>query len=158
MQTVSFTLLTLQDTIDFGNYLGSTAKPGEIICLDGDLGSGKTTLTQSIASGLSISPEVYVSSPSFSLLHEYPGEIPLYHMDLYRLNSEDEVIESGLDEYFYLSGLTVIEWSEKAQDLYPDNSLKIKIQIAEKFKRSVTCQYKKEYWHDRLQYYLSKYN
>jgi tRNA threonylcarbamoyladenosine biosynthesis protein TsaE len=107
----------LADTEKFGRALAELARAGDLICLQGDLGAGKTTLVQAIARGLGV--EGWVNSPSFALLHEYSGRLPLYHMDFYRLNSSDEIMEIGLDEYFASQGLTVIEWAERAEDILP---------------------------------------
>jgi len=118
-------LKTLAETLAFGRLLGQSARPGDIICLDGDLGAGKTTLTQAIAQGLEVPANDYVTSPSFAILHEYQGRLPLYHMDFYRLTDSADIEDMGLDEYFFLSGLTVLEWSERAGNLVPASRLKI---------------------------------
>ena len=144
------TLKTSADTEQFGIQLGAMALPGDVICLDGELGAGKTTLTQGIAKGLAVPPSCYVTSPSFSILHEYPGRIPLYHMDFYRLNSSLEVEELGLDEYFYMSGLTVIEWSEKAAEVLPADRLALHIRITADNMRLVCFTYFAETWKGRL--------
>jgi tRNA threonylcarbamoyladenosine biosynthesis protein TsaE len=89
MQTIL--LPTLADTLALGRLLGQSARPGDVICLDGDLGAGKTTLTQAIALGLEVPVNDYVTSPSFAILHEYQGRIPLYHMDFYRLTGAADV-------------------------------------------------------------------
>ncbi len=107
----------LADTEKFGRALAELARAGDLICLQGDLGAGKTTLVQAIARGLGV--EGWVNSPSFAILHEYSGRLPLYHMDFYRLNSSDEIMEIGLDEYFATQGLTVIEWAERADEILP---------------------------------------
>ena len=138
------------DTENFGILLGSLALPGDVICLDGELGAGKTTLTQGIAKGVDVPPSYYVTSPSFSILHEYPGRIPLYHMDFYRLNSSVEVEELGLEEYFYMSGLTVIEWSEKAVEILPADRLALYIKVEAGNERLVCCTYVPEKWSIRL--------
>jgi len=143
-------LKTSADTENFGIQLGSRAMPGDVICLDGALGAGKTTLTQGIAKGVDVPPSCYVTSPSFSILHEYPGRIPLYHMDFYRLNSSVEVEELGLEEYFYMSGLTVIEWSEKAAEILPADRLALYIKVEVGNERLVCCTYIAEKWSIRL--------
>jgi len=132
-------LKTLADTQAFGRLLGQTAQPGDVICLDGDLGAGKTTLTQAIASGLEVSSDEYVTSPSFAILHEYQGRMPLYHMDFYRLTDAAEVADLGLDEYFSLSGLTVLEWCERAESLVPANRLRLTLTIGPDECRFVVC-------------------
>lgn len=121
-----------------GNILGSMAEPGDIITLAGLLGAGKTALTQAIARGLGVDPRIYVTSPTFSFLHEYQGRIPLYHMDLYRLAGEDEIESLGLPEYFYGSGLTVIEWPERLGSLMPPERLHVALAIAGETARSAT--------------------
>jgi tRNA threonylcarbamoyladenosine biosynthesis protein TsaE len=129
--------------------IGSLALPGDVICLDGELGAGKTTLTQGIAKGLDVPPSCYVTSPSFSILHEYPGRIPLYHMDFYRLNSSVEVEELGFEEYFYMSGVTVIEWSERAAEILPADRLALYIKIEAGNERLVCFTHVAEKWRIR---------
>lgn len=111
----------------FGIKLGELAAPGDIITLTGDLGAGKTTLTQFIGKGLLAPDSCYITSPTFSLMHEYPGRIPLYHFDLYRL-SEEEIMDLGFEDYLYGNGLSVIEWSERFGALMPENRLHIALQ------------------------------
>ena len=144
------TLKNSADTEQFGIHLGSMAMPGDVICLDGELGAGKTTLTQGIAKGLAVPSSCYVTSPSFSILHEYPGRIPLYHMDFYRLNNSLEVEELGFEEYFYMPGLTVIEWSEKAAEILPADRLVLHIRITADDARLVCCTYVADKWKNRL--------
>ncbi len=120
-------LNNLHDTERLGVAIGNISQVGDCICLDGSLGAGKTTLTQAIALGLEISPHCYVTSPSFAMMHEYSGRIPLYHMDFYRLHDSGDIIDLGFEEYFYLDGLTVIEWSERATDILPKDRLAIEI-------------------------------
>ena len=122
-------LLTLENTRNLGAVLGKTAEPGDIITLGGTLGAGKTALTQAIGRGLGIGPDIYITSPTFTLLHEYQGRLPLYHMDFYRLGSEDEIDSLGLPEYFYGPGLTVIEWPERLGSLMPSERLHIDLII-----------------------------
>lgn len=131
MESFLFTLISLSDTEKLGTILGRRCQPGFIYCLDGDLGAGKTTLTQSIARGLNLKDDQYVTSPSFAVMHEYAGPIPLYHMDFYRLHGADDVLSLGFDEYFYKEGLTVIEWPERAEDILPEDILRLNISITE---------------------------
>ena len=123
--SVSLKLDNLAKTVHFGRHLGNMARAGDIFTLSGDLGSGKTTLTQAIGQGLAVPTDCFITSPTFSLLHEYPGRIPLYHMDLYRLASADEVAELGFEDYLYGNGLAVIEWPDRLQDLMPADRLDI---------------------------------
>lgn len=138
MGTYIFTLHTVAETERFGVALGKAAQSGDIICLDGDLGAGKTTLSQAIARGLNVPADCYVTSPSFAILHEYPGRIPMYHMDFYRLGDAEEVIDLGFEEYFYASGLTVIEWSKRAEEMLPAERLQLFIELVENDCRKVT--------------------
>lgn len=131
-------LKDLGDTEKLGNILGSLAEPGDVICLEGDLGAGKTTISQAIARGLEVPDNCYVTSPSFAILHEYVGRIPMYHMDFYRLQDAGEVEDLGFEEYFYLDGLTVIEWSNRAVDILPDERMILEIKIIENHSRTVT--------------------
>jgi len=122
-------LVNLKKTQAFGRRLGEIALPGDIITLEGGLGAGKTTLTQAIADGIKVPDSFYVTSPTFALLHEYPGRIPLYHMDLYRISGEEEIEMLGFEDYMYGKGLAVIEWSEKLGSLTPSDRLHIKLSI-----------------------------
>ena len=125
----------LADTEKFGIALAELARPGDLICLQGELGAGKTTLVQAIARGLGV--EEWVNSPSFAILHEYSGRLPLYHMDFYRLNSSDEIIAIGLDEYFASKGLTVIEWAERAEDILPPEKLCLSLHHTGEYSRLI---------------------
>jgi tRNA threonylcarbamoyladenosine biosynthesis protein TsaE len=135
----------LIDTEKLGRILGCLAKPGDVICLDGDLGAGKTALSQAIARGLEVPDNSYVTSPSYAILHEYQGRIPMYHMDFYRLQDSGEVEDLGFEEYFYLSGLTVVEWSNRAIEILPDERLILRIVINDDFSRTVTLKGTKRY-------------
>jgi tRNA threonylcarbamoyladenosine biosynthesis protein TsaE len=100
------------ETIALGESWGRDAKSGLVIALSGDLGAGKTQLTKGIARGLGISARVH--SPTFALLNQYGGgRLPLFHLDLYRLETPDQIIAAGLEEYFHPSGVSVIEWAER---------------------------------------------
>ncbi len=115
-----------KDTFDFGAELGKKAVPGQVICLDGDLGTGKTVLTKGIAKGLGIDEPVV--SPTFTIVQIYEeGRIPLYHFDVYRIDDPDEMEEIGYREYFYGNGLTIIEWSELIEDILPKDATRIRI-------------------------------
>ncbi len=143
-------LNSLADTERFGIQLGSIALPGDVICLDGELGAGKTTLTQAIAKGLDVPSSCYVTSPSFSLLHEYPGRFSLYHMDFYRLSDSSDVVDLGLEEYFYHSGVAVIEWSGKAAEILPAERLALFLKIGNENRRIACCTYLTDRWRERL--------
>jgi len=116
-----------EETRRIGRAIGKSLLPGDIICLVGELGSGKTTITQGIAQGLGVRGSV--SSASFKLINEYEGQIPVYHFDLFRLDKLSEVEELGYREYFYNQGVTIIEWAEKMRPLWPEKRVEIELKI-----------------------------
>ncbi len=126
------------ETIRFGQRLGKKLKPGDIVCLYGDLGAGKTTITKGIASSFGIN-ERDITSASFTIIAEYDGEIPFYHIDLYRLNNGD-AHDLGLHEYFRNDGISVIEWAEKASDEIPDTCIKVTLKHIADDEREIELQ------------------
>lgn len=112
-------------TMSLGKTLAHYAKPGDIFCLYGDLGSGKTTLVKGIANGFGIDP-VKVNSPTFVLMNAYQGRIPMYHFDFYRLERTAEIAAIGYEEFLYGSGVSVIEWSERFGNLAPKERLSLR--------------------------------
>ena len=146
----SIELSTLQRTESLGTVLGKIAEPGDIITLAGTLGAGKTALTQFIGRGLGIDPRIYITSPTFSLLHEYQGRIPLYHLDLYRLGSEEEIESLGFPEYFYGHGLTVIEWPERLGSLMPAERLHVELVISGENSRTAHLNAHGELWQKKV--------
>ncbi len=125
-----FELIThsTEETQELGRHIGELAQPGDIILLTGNLGAGKTCFTQGVARGLGI--EDYVMSPSFVIVRELHGRLPLYHIDLYRLDRIEETMDLGLDEYFYGEGVSVVEWAERAMSILPKKYLLIEIRYA----------------------------
>jgi len=101
---------------------------GDVLLLSGELGAGKTTLTQALAKALGVGDDQYVSSPSFALVHEYTGRLPIVHMDLYRLEQEEEVEAAGLLDFFDQSAVCVVEWPERLGSMTPDERLEILIE------------------------------
>jgi len=114
-----------EETQQLGRRIGRLVRPGDVFLLVGDLGSGKTCLTQGIAWGLGI--EEYTMSPSFVIMRELYGRLPLYHIDLYRLDRIEESLDLGLDDYLYGRGVCVVEWAEKALSILPSEHLMINI-------------------------------
>jgi tRNA threonylcarbamoyladenosine biosynthesis protein TsaE len=123
-----------EETRELGVGLGELARPGDICLLSGDLGVGKTCLTQGIAWGLG--SQEYALSPTFVLMREIHGRLPLYHIDLYRLDRIEEISDLGLDDYLYGNGLCVIEWAEKGFSVLPAGHLLIKIEYRSDTERS----------------------
>lgn len=115
------------ETRKLGRLIGQSLKPGSLVALSGELGSGKTQFIKGLARGLGVDRSYHVSSPSFVLINEYPGRIPLYHLDLYRLSRGKDLEEMGLEEYFYGNGVTAIEWAEKATLLMPSQHIWVDI-------------------------------
>lgn len=118
-----------QDTREVGKILGTILAAGDIIALFGDLGTGKTVFTQGLAQGMEV--DQYVTSPTFVLINEYQGRLPLYHFDVYRLEDPEEILELGFEEYFYGEGVSVIEWAEKIVDYLPQEYLGVTLEKTE---------------------------
>ena len=116
-----------QETFEIGKQLGLEAKPGEVYCLDGDLGGGKTVFTQGFASGLGITEPV--NSPTFTIVQQYEeGRLPLYHFDVYRIGDVEEMDEIGYEDCFYGEGVCLIEWSTLIQEILPEDAIHITIE------------------------------
>jgi len=127
MHHMTFPAADEQDTERLAERIAAYCRPGTVIALDGDLGAGKTRLTQAIARSLGVPG--HVNSPTFTIIKEYEGrEMPLYHMDVYRI-SEDEAAELGLEEYFEGNGVTVVEWASLIESLMPSERLEIYIEV-----------------------------
>lgn len=119
--------LKTEDTYALGMELGKKAKAGEVYCLYGDLGVGKTVFTQGFAKGLEI--EEAISSPTFTIVQEYEeGRVPFYHFDVYRISDIDEMEEIGYEDYFYGAGVCFIEWANLITDILPEQYTSITIE------------------------------
>ncbi len=127
----------VSETIRIGKTIGGYLLPGDVVALVGELGAGKTQFIKGLAAGAGIGNPTYISSPSFTLINEYPGKIPLYHVDLFRLEREKEAEELGLEEYFQSGGITAIEWADKIPSLLPTKNLLIRIAYVGKNTRSL---------------------
>lgn len=118
---------TPEETFQIGLKLGQEAKAGDVLCLEGDLGVGKTVLTQGFGNGLSILEPI--NSPTFTIVQEYEeGRLPFYHFDVYRIEDIEEMYEIGYEEYFYGDGVCLIEWSNLIEELLPKKRMMIKIE------------------------------
>ncbi|MFC2068478.1 tRNA (adenosine(37)-N6)-threonylcarbamoyltransferase complex ATPase subunit type 1 TsaE [Chloroflexota bacterium] len=127
-----------EQTQRLGVHLGKSALKGDIFLLVGSLGAGKTCFTQGIVWGLDI--QEYALSPSFVIVRELYGRLPLYHIDLYRLDRLEEILELGMDDYLYGNGVCVIEWAEKGRDVLPVEHLLVQISYLSETKRSLKIQ------------------
>lgn len=122
-----------EETKQFAKQLARYLVAGDVITLEGDLGAGKTTLTKGLAAGLGITR--VVNSPTFTIIKEYAGNLPLYHMDVYRLEDSDE--DLGFEEYFEGDGVTVVEWASFIDDMLPDEFLQITIKYINEQERKL---------------------
>lgn len=120
-----------EDTKAFGYELAESLAPGAVLALIGNLGTGKTTLTKYIAEGLGITE--MLTSPTFTIVREYySGRLPLYHFDVYRLESAAELFQIGAEEYFYGNGVCIVEWADQVAEIMPDETMCIFIEYGEK--------------------------
>ncbi len=142
MNTLKLVTHSAEQTQKLGISIGKLAEPGDIYLLIGELGAGKTCLTQGIAYGLDI--QEYALSPSFVIMRELHGRLPLYHMDFYRLDNIAEISDLGLDDYLYGKGVCVIEWANKGLAVLPEDHLLIKIDYVNDNERSFAIEPKGE--------------
>ena len=116
-----------QMTFEFAKKIGEKLKSGDVLCLDGDLGVGKTVFTKGVAAGLGIKDDV--SSPTFTLIQEYYGvRLPLYHFDVYRIDGLWDMDDLGYEEYFYGEGVCLVEWGSMIKELFPENTIYVRIE------------------------------
>ena len=113
-----------EQTEEVGRILGTMLEAGDVVCLFGDLGAGKTHFSYGVAQGLQVRDQ-YITSPTFTFVNEYEGRIPFYHIDLYRLKDASELESIGFEEYVDSDGATVIEWAERAEEELPDERLNV---------------------------------
>lgn len=123
---MEFIVKNVEELNSLGVQLGKMCNANDIICLIGDLGTGKTHLTKGIVNGLEIKD--HITSPTFTIVNEYDGRLKLYHFDVYRVNDPDEIAAIGFDEYIFGDGVSVIEWANYIEDLIPEESLTINIE------------------------------
>ena len=128
---------SVEDTVSIGSRVAKRLKRGDVVALIGELGSGKTVFTKGIAKGLGVKDSRYVNSPSFVIIKEYKGKIPLYHFDLYRLEKPHLLDSLNYEEYFYGNGATVIEWADKIRELLPKRYLEVKLSVIGENKRRI---------------------
>lgn len=126
-----------EETYQLGIKLGKGLDTGDLVALTGELGAGKTSLIQGITVGLDILNPKQVTSPTFTLINEYKGRVPIYHFDLYRINKLEELFDLGFEEYFYGNGVTLVEWAEKILDWLPPQRLSVYIKILSEKQREI---------------------
>jgi tRNA threonylcarbamoyladenosine biosynthesis protein TsaE len=129
---------TVQETQKLGKTIGQRIKFPFVIALSGDLGSGKTAFVQGLAEGLEVPNEYYITSPTFTLINEYPGRLPLIHIDLYRLDGIRDFEDIGLDELIYDQAVIAIEWAEKMSHQLPDHHLAMIFEITNDNDRKIS--------------------
>ena len=134
-----------EETEALGFKFGNTLTKGDVVSLRGSLGAGKTVLAKGIARSLGITEAVV--SPTFPLVQEYEGREKLYHLDIYRLSGEDEFESMGGEEFLYSDAITLIEWSEKIDDMLPQGTIYVKIEINEDLSRTITINGDERYEH-----------
>jgi ATPase, YjeE family len=128
---------SVEETIDVGEKFAKGLKRGDCVALIGDLGAGKTVFTKGVAKGLGVKNPCYVNSPTFVVIKEYKGRLPLYHFDLYRTDGHSDFDDMNYEEYFYGDGVTVIEWADKVRDLLPDRYWEVTLKASSEIHRDI---------------------
>jgi len=137
-----FTTCSVDETIELAQNFESEKFPNMVICLNGELGSGKTIFTKGFAQAMEITDTI--TSPTFTIIKEYEGDMPLYHMDVYRL--DDDSCDIGIEEYFSKDGVCIIEWADNIKDILPKERLDIKFKVVDENKRCLVINaYGKQY-------------
>ncbi|WP_243373901.1 tRNA (adenosine(37)-N6)-threonylcarbamoyltransferase complex ATPase subunit type 1 TsaE [Geotalea sp. SG265] len=116
---------SVQETISAGKRLGALLGAGDFLALTGELGAGKTQFAKGIAEGLGVDPATPITSPTYTLLNIYPGRVPFYHFDLYRLQGSEDLLDLGFEEYFHGDGVCLVEWAERLEETLPEDHLLI---------------------------------
>ncbi|MCQ2598406.1 MAG: tRNA (adenosine(37)-N6)-threonylcarbamoyltransferase complex ATPase subunit type 1 TsaE [Treponema sp.] len=133
---LTFKTKTPEETIELGRKIGKLLKKGDILAMQGTLAAGKTTITKGIADSLGVSDTI--TSPTFCLISEYEGKMPLYHMDVYRLEGTDDFENLGTEDMLYGEGVSIIEWSEKIMDALPKKTIILKLEPQDDGSRIIT--------------------
>lgn len=126
-----------KETRDIARRFAGEVKAGDVICLSGELGAGKTHFVQGFMQGMGTSGEE-VTSPTFTIINEYSGKFPVYHFDCYRLKQYEEALEIGAEEYLFGSGICIIEWPEKIEPILPDSCKRIELSVTDSETREIT--------------------
>jgi len=129
--------LSPEATQSLAERLGRLLRPGDVVALIGELGSGKTVFSQGLARGLGVPKTFYITSPTFAIINEYPGRVPFYHLDLYRVSGPGELSELGLEEILYGQGAVAIEWAERLDKELPAERLEVHLTFSDETSRSL---------------------
>ena len=136
---MEFISRSLKDTDDFGGELFKKLKKGAVVALSGELGAGKTSLVQGFAKRAGVGKKYYVNSPTFTVLNIYEGgKLPIYHFDWYRITSEQEAYDIGIEEYFNGEGICLIEWAERFPSLLPKDTIWVRLETLDENSRKIT--------------------
>ncbi|MDD2582830.1 MAG: tRNA (adenosine(37)-N6)-threonylcarbamoyltransferase complex ATPase subunit type 1 TsaE [Desulfuromonadaceae bacterium] len=138
MATLQITTCSPSETEQLGAGIGSLLQPGSFLALQGGLGGGKTCLTRGVVSSLAPQSSALVASPTYAIMNCYPGSTPVYHFDFYRLTGDDDVAELGFEEFFYDDGVCVVEWSERLDELLPEDVLTLLFEYGGDDRRLIT--------------------
>lgn len=137
-KSIQITTNSAEETFILAGKIGRKLRGGDILALSGELGSGKTCFTGGLASGLGVDSRYKVTSPTFTLINEYPAQIKLYHFDVYRLNNYSDLDDIGYEEYFSGKGVVVIEWAEKVAEIIPESAIFIHFEYIDENRRKIT--------------------
>lgn len=137
MKVTKITTRSEEETLKAGVDFSQLLKPGDVVVLEGELGSGKTRFVKGVSVGLGVKDEREVTSPSFTLLQGYDARIPIYHMDYYRLSSSKEALDAGLDPFGYEDGIVLVEWGERFPELFLEPHFKVQIKILDEDRREI---------------------
>jgi tRNA threonylcarbamoyladenosine biosynthesis protein TsaE len=138
MPALQITTGSAGETEELGSAIGMLLQPGSFLALQGELGGGKTCLTRGVVLSLAPQSAHLVASPTYAIMNWYPGTVPVYHFDFYRLAGDDDIMELGFEEYFYGEGVCVAEWSERLTELLPPDLLTIRFEYAGDDQRTIT--------------------
>ncbi len=136
--TLIYTSSSPEETQELGQTLGEILQRGDVICLFGDLGAGKTCFAQGVAWGAGFPQDDYISSPTFTLINEYAGKWPIYHLDFYRIKNPQELLDLGYEEYFFGQGIVVIEWADRVDGFLPAERLEVWLRRMNMMQREIT--------------------
>lgn len=136
--TLIYTSSSPEETQELGQTLGEILQAGDVICLFGDLGAGKTCFAQGVAWGAGFPLHDYISSPTFTLIHEYSGKWPIYHLDFYRIKKPEELLDLGYEEYFFGQGIVIVEWADRVDGFLPPERLEVWLRRMNMMQREIT--------------------